>query len=107
MRSTVGYSPEAHFHEVEDITATSDEEQLHNGVVQRNILSKEEVEVPGNKDDDIQNLGLKRDSCRHSVANVSYANDKQIQVHVPRQDRLVCILWMRMPMEAKCDKSPA
>jgi len=45
-------------HEVDDIDTTSDEEHLHDGVIQRIPVPSEEVEVTCNEHDNIEGLGL-------------------------------------------------
>lgn len=60
--SSCADAPVLEFHEVEDITAAPDEENLHGKVVQRDPLAPEDVEVTGDEDSDIERLCLERDT---------------------------------------------
>ena len=44
-----GDLPELDFHEVKYINATPDEEELHEGVIQRDPFSEEEVKIASDK----------------------------------------------------------
>ena len=50
-------------HEVKDVATACDEEQLHDGVVQRHI-TEEEIKVAGDEDHDVESLRAERDACR-------------------------------------------
>ena len=56
-------APEAELHEVEDVAAAGNEEDLHNGVVEGDVAG-EQVEVARHEDGYIERLGLERDSWR-------------------------------------------
>ena len=43
------YSPEAVLHEVENIAAAPNKEELHEGVIQRDPFSEEEVKIASDK----------------------------------------------------------
>jgi hypothetical protein len=45
-------------HQVESVTRASDEEELHDRVVQRHVRTREEVDVARNEDDKVEELGL-------------------------------------------------
>lgn len=55
-------SPELGFHEEQDVTATSDKEELHKEVVQGYPTIKQ-VEIASNEDSNVECLGLERDTC--------------------------------------------
>jgi hypothetical protein len=50
-------SPELDLHEEQGIGRTSDKEQLHDGIIQRDVIRKE-VEVSRTKDGQVQSLRL-------------------------------------------------
>lgn len=59
--------PEPEFHEVEDVAAAADEEQLHGEVVQGNP-APQKVQIPSDEYHDIQNLRFERDAWPGSSA---------------------------------------
>jgi hypothetical protein len=56
----VACSPVLDFHEVQDVAAAADEEQLHEGVVEGDPFSKDEVKVSCYEDDRVENLCFER-----------------------------------------------
>jgi hypothetical protein len=54
---TDSHSPELNLHEEQGISCTSDKEQLHDGIIQRDVIRKE-VEVSRTKDGQVQSLRL-------------------------------------------------
>jgi len=54
-------APVSEFHEVQRVYRAANEEQLHDGVVQADIVC-EEVDVSRQKDDEVENLRFEADS---------------------------------------------
>lgn len=55
--------PVFEFHEVEDVDTGRNEENLHKGVVDRDEMEREKVDVSCQENGDIERLGLERYSC--------------------------------------------
>jgi len=93
-------TPEAELHEIENVTAASNEEDLHDKVVQRDP-AEQEVDVAHEKDEDVERLCLERNACKRCQCPPPRARKD-----VPRHDLVVCILCTRMNMEARWARSP-
>lgn len=92
--------PEAELHEIEDVTAASNEEDLHDKIVQGDP-AEEEVDVAHEKDEDVERLCLERNACKRCQCSPPRARRD-----APRHDLVVCILCTRMNMEVRWAKSP-
>ena len=53
---------EAELHKVESVDGGSDEEELHEGVVEGDVGTGEEVDVPSEEDEDVEGLGFEGDT---------------------------------------------
>ncbi len=91
------YAPETILHEVENVAAADNEEQLHHKVVYGDP-AVQEVKITCDKNGDIECLSFER----YAYARASIRVRRQRRAaHVPRHERVVRILCKSMKIEAK------